>query len=374
MRSVVHCGVWFLSIVGVAFTLTSPVLQAEESGNSEEPWTFVSMPDFLNVDTTYPQPGWEDALTYVLQAVKAEGPDFVLVAGDLLMGRWWSEEKIEKYAARYYTDWIERMDAHGLRYYTAIGDHEVGDNPWPPERAALVPSFKRAFRDYLKMPLNGPEHMKGTAFYLVHNNTLIVAVDVFEKGKSLQGQGDIAARVSGAQLAWLRDVLESHHGVDHIIVMGHTPILGPVRKQSSSGLMLERGRESAMWQTLAEYDVDLYLCGEVHAITCIEKDGVQQIAHGGLFGYNPKVNYLVGQVWPDRVELELKELDIVCEGERLWQEGRNRPFETVRITEETRTRGYLSVGHLTLMKSSEARQWLGRTGYFDEQDNPREPE
>ena len=51
MRSVVHCGVWFLSIVGVAFTLTSPVLQAEESGNSEEPWTFVSMPDFLNVDT-----------------------------------------------------------------------------------------------------------------------------------------------------------------------------------------------------------------------------------------------------------------------------------------------------------------------------------
>ena len=183
-----------------------------------------------------------------------------------------------------------------------------------------------------------------------------------------------AARVSGAQLAWLRDVLESHHGVDHIIVMGHTPILGPVRKQSSSGLMLERGRESAMWQMLAEYDVDLYLCGEVHAITCIEKDGVQQIAHGGLFGYNPKVNYLVGQVWPDRVELELKELDIVCEGERLWQEGRNRPFETVRITEETRTRGYLSVGHLTLMKSSEARQWLGRTGYFDEQDNPREPE
>ena len=57
------------------------------------------MPDFLNVDTTYPQPGWEEALDYVLQAVKAENPDFVLVAGDLVMGRWRSEEKIEKYAA-----------------------------------------------------------------------------------------------------------------------------------------------------------------------------------------------------------------------------------------------------------------------------------
>ena len=28
----------------------------------EAPWTFASMPDFLNVDTTYPQPGWEPAL------------------------------------------------------------------------------------------------------------------------------------------------------------------------------------------------------------------------------------------------------------------------------------------------------------------------
>ena len=30
--------------------------------------------------------------------------------------------------------------------------------------------------------------------------------------------------------------------------------------------------------------VDLYLCGEVHAITCTQRDGVQQIAHGGLIG------------------------------------------------------------------------------------------
>ncbi len=62
-------------------------------------WTFVSMPDFLNVDTTYPQPGWEETLDYVLKAVKAENRDFLLVAGDLVMGRWWGEEKIEKYAA-----------------------------------------------------------------------------------------------------------------------------------------------------------------------------------------------------------------------------------------------------------------------------------
>jgi type 1 glutamine amidotransferase len=48
---------------------------------SAEPWRFVSMPDFVNVDLTYPQPGWEDALGYFLKAVKAEDPEFVLVAG-----------------------------------------------------------------------------------------------------------------------------------------------------------------------------------------------------------------------------------------------------------------------------------------------------
>ena len=45
-----------------------------------------------------------------------------------------------------------------------------------------MPFFKAAFRNYMKMPLNGPDHMKGTAFYVLHKNTLFVSVDVFEKG------------------------------------------------------------------------------------------------------------------------------------------------------------------------------------------------
>ncbi len=355
-----------------AFLLTacSPITAAT-ADNTEVggTWTFVSMPDFLNVDTTYPQPGWEDALGYVLKAVKAENPDFVLVAGDLLMGRWWNEEKIEKFAAIYYPDWIKRMNAHGLKFYTAIGDHEVGDNPWPPDRAKLVPSFKKAFRDYMKMPLNGPDHMKGTAFYFTHKNTLFVTVDVFEKGKG--SQGEIVAQVTGEQLAWLDKTLTGHPSVDHVVVMGHTPVLGPVRKRSSSGLMLEKGRHSPFWRSMAKNNVDLYLCGEVHAITCTMKDGVQQVAHGGLFGYNPKVNYMVVRVSPGKMELELKELDIVCEGERLWQEGRNRPHEFVTISEQIRKRGYISVGKMTIDKSGGNRESRDKTGYFDEKNNPK---
>jgi hypothetical protein len=152
--------------------------------------------------------------------------------------------------------------------------------------------------------------------------------------------------------------------------MGHTPVLGPVRKQSSSGLMLEGDRRSPFWQRMAKHKVDLYLCGEVHAITCTEKDDVQQIAHGGLFGYNPKVNYLVVKVSPRKMELELKELDIVCKGEKLWQPGRNRPKESVTISQKIRKRGYVSVGKMTIDKTDGKNKTQSKSGYFNEKNNP----
>jgi len=343
--------------------------KAEAARPAEPSWTFVSMPDFLNVDTEYPQAGWEDALGYILDAVKAENPDFVLVAGDLLMGRWWSEADIEKYAAIYYPAWIGRMRAHGLKFYAAIGDHELGDNPWPAAKAKLVPLFKRKFREYLKMPLNGPEHMKGTAYYVRHRNTLIVSVDVFEKGRGKQGE--ITAQVTGRQLAWLARVLEENRSADHVVVMGHTPVLGPVTQWSSSGLMLTGGRDSPLWRLLKKHQADLYLCGEVHAITCIERDGVQQIAHGGLIGYNTRTNYLLGRVFPDRIELELKEIDMKPAGGKLWQVGQNRPLERVTIPDQIKKRGFVTVGRVVIDKSGGKKSFRGAAGYFEKRREPK---
>ena len=328
-----------------------------------ESWKFVSMPDFLNVDTLYPQPGWEPALDYILQAVKAEDPEFLLVAGDLVMGRWPSREDIDKYAAIYYPAWKGRMEAHGLKYYTALGDHDVGDNPWPEAKAKLVPHFKAKFREYMKMPLNGPDHMKGTAFWWKHQGVLFISVDVFEEGDGGR-QGKIKAQVTGKQIAWLEQVLETNRDAKQIIVMGHTPILGPVRKWSSSGLMLAGGHESPLWQTMKKHGVDVYLCGEVHAITCTERDGIMQIAHGGLIGYNTSTNYLVGHVFKNRVELELKEIDIKRDGEKLWQVGQNRPRKTVTIADEVKKRGFVSVGSIVIDKSTGKKTFRGATGSF----------
>lgn len=336
---------------------------------AEEPWRFVSMPDFLNVDTDYPQPGWEESLSYILKAVKAENADFLVVPGDLVMGHWHNNDVkqgvagIEHFAAIYYPAWKARMEAHGLKWYAAIGDHELGDNPWRYQGALEnVAAYKKAFREHLGMPLNGPEHMKGTAFWWRHKNVLFVSVDVFEEGES--GQGRIRAGVTGKQLEWLRSVLEENKDANHIIVMGHAPCLGPVRKWSSSGLMVEEGRESPFWQCLKEHGADLYLAGEVHAITCTERDGVQQIAHGGLIGYNTRTNYLVADVYSNRLELTIKEIDMLPSGEKLWQPGNNRPLEKVAITPEMKRRGFISVGSLTIDKSDGSKSFRDAKGYF----------
>ena len=352
--------------------LPCKTIYAADQPTDAETWTFVSIPDFLNFDIEYPQKGWEDALGFIVESMKSENPAFAMVAGDLVMGHWGVEkDAIDKWADRYYPQWVKRFQDHDLKVYAALGDHELGDNPWHGPRAKAVPYYKDVFRRHLKMPLNGPGHMKGTAFYWLHKNVLFVSVDVFEKGKSKQGE--IAGGVTGEQLKWFEGVVSKYRPkVDHIVVMGHTPILRPVRTYSSSGMLTAEGRESAFWQTMAKYDVDLYICGEVHAVTCTQKDGVQQVAHGGLIGRTNKPNYMVVTVREDGLELEIKEIDLINGEGRLWQEKKSKgPWDTITITAERKQKGFTSIGHVNIAKREGKKEFQAITGFFDETGNPK---
>jgi type 1 glutamine amidotransferase len=313
-----------------------------------QPWRFVSIPDFASADLAYPQPGWEDTLDYVLKAIKAENPEFVLVPGDLVMGNWPDKDSAEKFAEIYYGAWVKRMQDHGLTFYAAVGDHEIGGAPWPEEKAKLVGSFKRQFQKHLAMPLNGPTRMRGTAYWFIQEDTLFAVLDVFEKGTG--SQGGIVPQVTGEQLAWLEGIISDNSGVQRVVVMGHTPVLGSIPSESSTYLSLDGGKDSPLWQTLKKHKADLYLCGEVHAASCAQADGVVQIAHGGLFGKAPKVNYLVATVHPDRIDVEVKEIAIANEGSRLWQMGEDRPAKTVRIADEARQKGFTTIGTATISR------------------------
>lgn len=349
---------------------------------SMQPWRFVSIPGFAGADLAYPQPGWEDTLDYVLKAIKAEEPEFVLVAGDLVMGHWPDRQSIEKFAELYYGAWVQRMQDHGLTFYAAIGDNEIGGSPWCEEKTKLVGTLRRQFQRYLRMPLTGPLRMRGTAYWFIHENTLFVALDVFERG----GDGGIVPQVTGEQLEWLESILTANSGVEHIVVMGHTPVLPPAEAEDSGILLLDGGRESPLWQTLQKHGAKLYLCGQAHATACVQADGILHVTHGGSWRGRPAlapsvrrqdagktqgqdglatINYLVATVYPDRIDLELKHIPIRHEGGRLWQMGGKRPPRRVRIPDEARQKGFTTVGTAILSRGESGPALTNTTGLFE---------
>ncbi|MCU0916855.1 MAG: ThuA domain-containing protein, partial [Planctomycetes bacterium] len=333
-----------------------------------ETWRFVSIPNFVGADLAYPQPGWEDTLDYILKAVKAENPQFVLIPGDLVSGRWSDKAAIDKLAPVQYAAWIKRMEAHGLRFYAAVGDSEVGGSPWPVDKAALVPVFKRQFQRFMNMPRNGPLRMKGTAFSALHENTLFVALDVFERDSG--SPGGIVPQVTGEQLQWLEQTLADNCGVAHIVALGHAPVLTPAGTDDSGSLMLAGGRQSPLWQALRKHGVDLYLCGDARAVACAPADDILQIASGQGIGREPKVNYLVATVYPDRIDLELKEIPVIHEGGRLPQTGEGGPSERVRIADEMKQKGFTTIGTASLHAGPGGALLTNTSGLFAEKPLP----
>ncbi len=354
-------------LVVISF-VTAPVAAQDEADNKERSWTFVSIPDFLNADTTYPEPGWEAAIDYVLKSIKRRQPEFVLVPGDLVQGHWKSPEKIAKYSRMFYTAWLERMQAYNLPFYAAIGDHEIGDDPWKRKaKVKLVPRFKQAFKEHFKPPMNGPEHLKGTAYFIVHRNVLLISLDPFEKAPRKSNNGRVVRpKVSAEQVGWLRKTVETHPEADHVIVMAHPPIITPVKKRHSSGLSIVDGTSSKLWRTMTALNVDLYLCGEVHAVSAREADGLLQVAHGSIMGHAQSMNYLTVEVLPERLNLTIRRIPLKKRGNRLWQPGRRagRPRQVVRIPRKARARGFKVIGEVTVHTGGRKPVIRNPTGVF----------
>jgi hypothetical protein len=383
------------------------------AGSHAESWRFVSIPDLINYDVgsirglptddggpDSSTPQYEALLGHVLDAIKAENPDFVLVAGDLVMGHWERDSdnrKIfgpvgtlaEKRAAvnaaadHYYPIWKRRFEERGLIVHAALGDHEIGDNDWglTDPKSQLVWDFKEAFARhftqadgqarYPERPLGTP--YENTAYAFRHRNGLFVTVDVFQQEVPLrnsgQASGTVIATVDGGQLAWLRKVLldaKDDPQIRHVFVQGHTPCLGPVRKRSSSGLLMQdadgaTGENTTFWRVIEAARIDAYLCGEVHDITSSRLGDIQQIAHGALVGqHNP--NFMVVTVSDERIEYVLKEIPVTYGGQAMWQTYRNRPQGDGVISAADLETGFREVGRMVVDKRNGARVVAERSG------------
>jgi 3',5'-cyclic AMP phosphodiesterase CpdA len=381
-----------LPVAVIALSLFSLGLGVQEDegtpviASQERPlFTFVSMPDFLNTDIgdthllpgkasdarqpTSITPAWTKAVDVILDSVRNERPDVVLVAGDLVEGHWGADvdntgifgpvrttaERMAAVSAAgdfYYGQWQSRFDLRGLRVLPAIGDHEIGDNPWPVGsfKYAAVPTYKQAWANEFTLASGRPRFpmrpvgtdFEDTAYAVRMADTLIVTVDVFDREYD-----GVHATVTGGQLAWLDQLItrEQAAGVRHVIVQGHTPVLAPARSHHSSRIFLEGGRSSPFWQVLLRHHVDLYLCGEMHAVTESSDAGVVQVVHGSLSSVGLE-NYLIGRVYSDRIELQLKAFQgRVTDRRRLWQATAKRSARGVEFAPDPPVVGSMVIAH-----------------------------
>ncbi len=382
-----------LVLAVVPALLVAPVGAANEAPRL----TFVSAPDMWNSDIgdASRAPFWdggenstnvfyETATAKVFDNLTRHDPDFALVAGDMVEGHWYGDSDnrgifgpvathrqrrtaVANAGATYYPQWIDAWRSRGVPVHTAVGDHEIGDNPWPANgaKARLFRAFKKTWSDHFTVPggtfrySNRPvgTRFERSAYAIRRGPVLVVTVDVFNQ----HADTTVHAEVVNGQLDWVQRVLASARAdrtIEYVIVQGHTPAVTPVRSHRSSAMVLEQGTSSAFWKLLAKYQVDLYLAGEVHATTAGNYGGVEQVAHGGIIGYGEHMSYLVGEVYADRLELKLMTAPVTTlspPDQKLWQVTTKRPSLAVGVGD------YSYAGGLTISRDGDE---SNRTGIF----------
>ena len=84
-----------------------------------------------------------------------------------------------------------------------------------------------------------------------------------------------------------------------------------------------------------------------------------QVAHGGQFNRGPKVNYLVAAVYPDRIDLEVKEIAVAHEGED------NQSSAKIQIADAAKAKGFTTIGAASLHRDRTGLTVSNATGCFE---------
>lgn len=332
------------------------VLLAAWSAGAEESWRFLCLADwhwaekYIFEDPNAPTPAMVEDVATVKMLKKQYGGELIMLPGDSNGGRWTRpkfinshfpgstpQEAVLEAGRRCYSGMINSFRKGGYStLLMAVGDHEIGDNPWRPgsDVSQCLPQFREAFAKEFNVQSDGgafayeapigaaASRPLGTAYEQTsyayrHKNVLFITLDVFHQenpNKRLGEEGSVTGTVEGEHLRWLESVLSEARkdsGIKHIMVQSHLPVIYPVRKVSSSGMMMDQGEENALWTLLRKYGVDIYFAGEVHANTATkdsQTDLIQLVTRGNFFN-----NFQTVDISDDRIE-------VVCYNQKIGTE------------------------------------------------------
>jgi hypothetical protein len=395
-------------------------------GRSSDPvFTFASLPDFFNGDVADLRvlPNWRagdpnsvnsywyDAIDHCLGAVAAHRPDAVFVAGDAVEGHWnidsegremfgpvsqgTDPESLEKcrsaitVAGRvHYGFYADLFSSRGLDLFPAVGDHELLDDRsgplndrWSPSglhkgvpdnRYHLVPHCKSVWADHFTRPGGKPRYRRRpvgtssefTAYAVSFADALtLITVDMFRHGPA-----GVRLGVFGGQHRWLVQEIRRAKRRGHVVVVqGHIPVMWATRSFHSGRLRVPEGRDSSFYRALDREGVDLFLCGEVHDSTAIQRGrrSPVQISHGCIF--RDAFPFLVGRLYESgRLVLDLYEM-LVSEASAengIWSTDSSRSQRTYLCFGDPRHRGRI------VMRNREVRRATGKLGDYDPRHDP----
>ncbi len=328
------------------------LMTAEEQGTSANkiaPWRFISLADWHSAEKFIMgnrHNNFQDAVDENITTLKWMkhnfGGELILLPGDSNGGRWDMPKFMKKFNPKLspeqtilqagklcYEGMIDTFQKGGYdKLLMAVGDHEVGDNPWPADSAVsrYQPQFRETFAKAFNYSSGGTSFKytkkigtadsrplgtkyEDTSYAYQYKNVLFITVDVFyqqDYQTTIGEEGTVTGTVVGPHLKWLESVLSEarkNTSIKHIFVQAHLPVIYPVRKVSSSGMLIDDGEDNDFWKLLRKYKVDIYFAGEVHANTVTKdpkSDLLQVVTRGNFF-----TNFQTVDISDDKIEMTL---------------------------------------------------------------------
>ena len=191
----------------------------------------------------------------IMEKIKAEKPDFIIVTGDMITGSSKSNVHINRLKK-----WKWIIERYKIPFYIGIGNHEIESE-----------LSENIIRSIFEMPENGPEGFTELIYSFDHRDSHFVMLDtaIFKNFHSI-GQ---------EQMRWLEDDLKTNQG-KNIFVFGHDPAY-PVHDHIGSSLDKYLSQRDDLWAIFKKYKIKAYICGHEHLYNTSIHEGIYQIISGG---------------------------------------------------------------------------------------------